>query len=84
MRKQRRDVARLRTQPARDYTTFLDLTAEDVRKTAAGPLPLGTLLVWRGLSTLMDRKGFRTVGELGPDTAAVWASHLNLADRPAR
>jgi hypothetical protein len=83
MRQQRRDV-QFRTRPAPDYAAFLGLTVEDVRETAAGPLPLGTALVWRGLSTMMERKGFRTVGELGSDTAAVWASHLDLAGRPAR
>jgi hypothetical protein len=32
----------------------------------------------------MERRGYRVVGDLGPEAARVWAAHLGVVDRNAQ
>ena len=61
------------------FAEFVALTTWDVEQRAEGPMmksAAGT--TWRGLSNLMQRRGYHVVRELGAPAATSWAVHLRI------
>ena len=61
------------------FAEFVAMTTWDVEHRADGPMMKsvgGT--TWRGLSNLMQRRGYRVVRELGAPAATSWAVHLRI------
>src|SRR5262249_50071119 len=61
------------------FADFVAMTTWDVEQRADGPImksAAGT--TWRGLSNLMERRGYRVVRELGAPAATSWAVHLRI------
>ena len=61
------------------FAEFVAMTTWDVEQRADGPLMKSVAgTTWRGLSNLMQRRGYRVVRELGAPAAASWAVHLRI------
>jgi len=61
------------------FAEFVAMTTWDVEERADGTMlksAAGT--TWRGLSNLMQRRGYRVVRELGAPAATSWAVHLRI------
>jgi hypothetical protein len=59
---------------------FVRMTASEVEAEAIRVhklSPAGT--TWMGLSNLMQRQGYKVIGELGLAAAGAWATHLGVA-----
>ena len=61
------------------FAEFVTMTTWDVEQRADGPLLRSAAgVTWRGLSNLMQRRGYRAVRELGAPAATCWAVHLRI------
>jgi hypothetical protein len=76
----RRDLGSERTGLAvGSLAEFLALSRADVMRVAESVrtrTPAGT--TWLSLSALLERRGYRTVGDLGREAAISWAWHLGV------
>jgi hypothetical protein len=61
------------------FADFVAMTTWDVEQRADGPMMKSAAgSTWRGLSNLMQRRGYRVVRELGAPAATSWAVHLSI------
>jgi len=61
------------------FAEFVAMTTWEVEQRADGPLLKSAAgVTWRGLSNLMQRRGYRIVRELGAPAATSWAVHLRI------
>ena len=71
----------MQVEPVSTLAEFLGMSRWEVERTAESLRARSTVgATWVGLSNLMERRGYLSVGDLGPAAARAWATHLGVVE----